>query len=315
MVLLNLRSLNKLNFNLDILIPNAYNTPTNKLLINRIIATFFNVPFIIVLIVIFLYYMMSNNLSTYLPLIVIVSVITLYNILIFFILLYSNYSDTYLKQPKMSGDKFDDTTYYCYEYCQTCQSYKLNRTHHSKKLNCCIYKFDHFCQWLGIVINYGNYKLFLQYIILNLINCLIVFVVSLYRLVMLRQWIGLSIMYLALSALFLLALISLVAVHRKLIYTNQTTVEFLNYRWLKKHDTQNGIIYSPILQNNGNLEYISIKDCNIVYTRDSFISNIRDALGPINIFLLLPTLNSFQTLNLEVSNKLKEQYKNVYKEN
>lgn len=307
MVLLNLRFLTKLDVNIDEFIPLSNFTPKQRLIINRIVAFFLNVVLVVILIVIFIVYLLASDLNTYLGLIVVVSVIAWYNTLLFFLLLYSNYSDRYLKQPTISGCKLNESYYY--PYCEICKSFKLNRTHHSKKLNCCVYKFDHFCKWLGIAINYGNYKLFLQYVTLCLIECVIIFVISLYRLVLMQKWLGLSIMYLAITALLILCLASLLAIHLKLISDNQTTVEFLNYRWLKKNDKQSGIVYSPILQLNGELEYIDIKDCNTIYTRRGLLSNFSDALGPMNLLLFLPTFNSFETLDLEVSDKIKEKYK------
>ncbi|XBW35342.1 hypothetical protein QEN19_000908 [Hanseniaspora menglaensis] len=306
MALLNLRSLNKLDLNLDLLIPPKFNNPENRLFINKIVAGILNVAVSSSLIAIFLTYMLSNNTSTYIGLIVIISALSVYNIFLFGVLVYSNHNKVYLKQPKVTDNQLNDI--YHYEFCESCESFKLNRTHHSKKLNCCIYKFDHFCKWLGVAINYGNYKLFLQFIVLNILNCLIIFVLSLYRLIMQRKWLGLSIMYLAISAIFILTLSSLLSVHIRLIYSNETTIEFLNYRWLHKHDKQNEIIYNPILKIDGKLTYIGIKDAKKVYQRNDVWGNIKDALGPLNITLFLPTLNNFQTLNLEISDKLKQQY-------
>lgn len=305
--MLNLRFLTKLDVNIDEFISLPNYTTEQRLFINRIVAGFLNVVLAVVLIVIFIVYLLASDLDTYLGLVVVTSVIALYNILLFFLLQYSNYNDQYLKQPIISACKHDEQYYY--QYCDICKSLKLNRTHHSKKLNCCVYKFDHFCKWLGIAINYGNYKLFLQYVTFCMIESVIIFVISLYRLVIMEKWLGLSIMYLAITALLVLSLASLLIIHLRLIAENQTTVEFLNYRWLNKNDKQNGILYSPILQLNGELKYIDIKDCNKVYSRNGLLSNFKDALGPINIFLFLPTLNSFGTLDLEVSDKIKEKYK------
>lgn len=308
-MLLDLRALSRLDLHVERIIPKPYNTPKNRLIINRFLAVLLNLAAVSALIAVFLVYLLSHDLSTYLPLLIIVSVVSLYNILLFLILFYSNLNENYLKQPLAALDTTNEIYYY--EYCDICKSFKLNRTHHSKKIGICVYKFDHFCKWLGIIINYSNYKVFLQYIALNILNSLIIFVVSLYRLVMLRKWLGLSIMYLSLSSLALLSLTSLLAIHLRLIYENQTTIEFLNYRWLKKNDKQNGVVYNPIFKINGELKYIDIKESKHIYRRGGTVRNIIDALGPMNYKVLLPTLNNFHSLNLEVSDSIKKKYNAV----
>lgn len=48
-------------------------------------------------------------------------------------------------------------------WCNTCQSLKIDRTHHSRGLGYCIPRFDHYCSWVGTVIGKDNYRLFVQF--------------------------------------------------------------------------------------------------------------------------------------------------------
>ncbi|CCD26363.1 palmitoyltransferase PFA5 NDAI_0H01890 [Naumovozyma dairenensis CBS 421] len=49
-------------------------------------------------------------------------------------------------------------------WCTYCQSLKLERVHHSRQLGYCIFRFDHYCAWIGTVIGRNNYRLFIQYV-------------------------------------------------------------------------------------------------------------------------------------------------------
>lgn len=48
-------------------------------------------------------------------------------------------------------------------WCSTCESIKIDRSHHSSDMKKCVPKMDHFCTFMGAVIGKRNYRLFLQY--------------------------------------------------------------------------------------------------------------------------------------------------------
>lgn len=48
-------------------------------------------------------------------------------------------------------------------WCNTCQSIKVDRSHHSSDLNRCVARMDHYCTFLGTTIGKRNYRLFLQF--------------------------------------------------------------------------------------------------------------------------------------------------------
>ncbi|CCK69394.1 palmitoyltransferase PFA5 KNAG_0C02830 [Huiozyma naganishii CBS 8797] len=50
-------------------------------------------------------------------------------------------------------------------WCAHCQSVKSLRTHHSGRTGSCVFKFDHYCGWLGTLIGAGNYLLFIQFLV------------------------------------------------------------------------------------------------------------------------------------------------------
>ncbi|KAL6934833.1 hypothetical protein ACO0R3_000797 [Hanseniaspora guilliermondii] len=97
---------------------------------------------------------------------------------------------------------------------------------------------------------------------------------------------------------------------------NETTFEYLNYRWLKKNDKKNSIVYNPVLFSDGHndLVYIDMSDCHKIFDRNSLYANVIDAVGTLNLWnLFLPTLNTFETLNLDVAKYIEEKYSNPKK--
>lgn len=46
-------------------------------------------------------------------------------------------------------------------YCQWCEKFKPDRTHHCRKCGECVLKMDHHCPWFGNCIGFMNYKWFL----------------------------------------------------------------------------------------------------------------------------------------------------------
>ncbi|CAD0097104.1 unnamed protein product [Aureobasidium mustum] len=48
-------------------------------------------------------------------------------------------------------------------WCQHCKHWKPNRSHHSRMLDRCILKFDHYCPWVGGYTTATNFKTFLLF--------------------------------------------------------------------------------------------------------------------------------------------------------
>jgi palmitoyltransferase len=47
-------------------------------------------------------------------------------------------------------------------YCEKCNIYKPDRTHHCKELGRCVRKMDHYCPWAGGIIAETSHKFFMQ---------------------------------------------------------------------------------------------------------------------------------------------------------
>ena len=60
-------------------------------------------------------------------------------------------------------------------FCSLCCVEKEKRTVHCIYCNDCVDEFDHHCFWLNKCVSRSNYWLFVSWVLLNLINCICVF--------------------------------------------------------------------------------------------------------------------------------------------
>jgi len=47
-------------------------------------------------------------------------------------------------------------------FCNHCQKFKPERTHHCRQCDSCVLKMDHHCPWVGRCVGFYNYKYFLN---------------------------------------------------------------------------------------------------------------------------------------------------------
>ncbi|KAG2224646.1 hypothetical protein INT45_007891 [Circinella minor] len=120
-------------------------------------------------------------------------------------------------------------------YCDTCQCYKPDRTHHCKECNACILKMDHHCPWISGCVGHKNYKFFFLFVLYCAIYALWVFCTSLPTVIEAMneleasldpQWIVL----LVLAFVFGMTLWGFAGVHGYYIINNQTTIEHISQR-------------------------------------------------------------------------------------
>jgi len=50
-------------------------------------------------------------------------------------------------------------------FCDHCNAYKPDRTHHCSEVGRCVKRMDHFCPWAGGIISENNMKFFLQFLV------------------------------------------------------------------------------------------------------------------------------------------------------
>ncbi|EKE39642.1 hypothetical protein ENUP19_0018G0014 [Entamoeba nuttalli] len=61
-----------------------------------------------------------------------------------------------------------------YEYCDNCKMYKGDRVHHCSTSNKCIYRYDHYCGFIGNSLGFHNYRYFFLFLFYLWISMLIV---------------------------------------------------------------------------------------------------------------------------------------------
>ncbi|KAH3899477.1 uncharacterized protein SCODWIG_01008 [Saccharomycodes ludwigii] len=182
-------------------------------------------------------------------------------------------------------------------WCTMCQSIKQPRTHHSSHLNRCIWKFDHYCLWIGQVIGGANYKVFIQYAFSIVIFLSIMFfsIVSLYlphynNNKLNEKYIkGNIITVIIITGPFLTFSVMLFLQHCYYTIMNITSIESIQRKSLQ----QNREFISVLLENNK--RYVvecpySIQKRNY-WRRGSILYNIKQQIGPHWYLWFFPTAN------------------------
>ncbi|EJW05069.1 hypothetical protein EDEG_00850 [Edhazardia aedis USNM 41457] len=76
---------------------------------------------------------------------------------------------------------------YFKKFCNRCQMYRPERSHHCSKCNRCIKKMDHHCIWLGVCINNDNMGHFVRFIFFGFWSSFILFATQMSFLLMNRD--------------------------------------------------------------------------------------------------------------------------------
>ncbi|KAK6460412.1 DHHC palmitoyltransferase-domain-containing protein [Scheffersomyces coipomensis] len=134
-------------------------------------------------------------------------------------------------------------------YCNKCQVWKPDRTHHCSSSNKCILRMDHYCPWFSTCIGFRNQKFFIQFLGYLATYSFYLFISSfavLYVFFIEEQYtngfISVSLIILfVLSLSFSLALGVFFLFSVYLLLQNLTTIEFQDQRWAK-HES-NSFLY------------------------------------------------------------------------
>ncbi|KAK6205597.1 DHHC palmitoyltransferase-domain-containing protein [Scheffersomyces amazonensis] len=129
-----------------------------------------------------------------------------------------------------------------YRYCNKCQVWKPDRTHHCSSSGKCILRMDHYCPWFATCIGFRNQKFFIQFLLYSGIYCGYLFLVSSSILYVFFAnelygdgFLSINLVILCiLSISFSIALGGFGLFSVYLLLNNFTTIEFQEKRWSKQ---------------------------------------------------------------------------------
>ncbi|KAF2202976.1 zf-DHHC-domain-containing protein [Delitschia confertaspora ATCC 74209] len=137
-------------------------------------------------------------------------------------------------------------------FCEKCNNYKPDRTHHCSQIGRCVRRMDHFCPWVGGIVSETSHKFFLQFLFYGFLYWSYVTVVfGYYSAERQRKFRALPatwIVTLALSGIFLLFVFGMLSTTAYQAFGNYTTVEALDRKYQVYHIALRPDPYSNRLQ-------------------------------------------------------------------
>ncbi|KAL1929484.1 hypothetical protein VTP01DRAFT_1622 [Rhizomucor pusillus] len=128
------------------------------------------------------------------------------------------------------------------KWCETCQCWKPDRTHHCRVCDACVLKMDHHCPWVNGCVGYANYRYFIQFICYTSGMATWVFTTTLAAFIMgngLTTYSGIVIALIVLSGIVMIAIGTFTCSHLWLVTLNRTTIENIQFRaWTNKQSTK-----------------------------------------------------------------------------
>lgn len=144
-----------------------------------------------------------------------------------------------LPEPENCMEFYEKDVYVCEpngrpKWCQQCNCYKPDRSHHCSEVGRCVYKMDHFCPWVGGIVAEYSYKFFFQVVVYGAFYCLYLIISLSYFINEHKGNHGGSVdanwlVALGLSCLFGLFACGMAGSTAQLIYRNLSTVDSLSH--------------------------------------------------------------------------------------
>ncbi len=177
--------------------------------------------------------------------------------------------------------------------CSICKTIKPERAQHCEYLNRCFLKYDHYSRFLSVPIGYHNYKLYYQFITINLISSILIFLLLLLEYIFNdNNFFPRTNYIIASSIVFVFLIISLFTFiyHTFLISNNETSYEF---KRIQKYIKTNDLSYLKIFKTNDNLKNKTTKSRKKINPYNISIAvNWRQVFGNKKIKWFIPQFSS-----------------------
>ncbi|KAF8509462.1 zf-DHHC-domain-containing protein [Hysterangium stoloniferum] len=129
-----------------------------------------------------------------------------------------------------------------HRYCRRDEIIKPMRARHCRACDTCVLKYDHHCPWIGQCVGAFNQKFFVNFLQWSTIFTTFIFVSLLVRVVRTSARTDTPpinpqhIVFIVISAIFIIFIISLLATQVHLILYNMTTVEYLGVQRMRERE-------------------------------------------------------------------------------
>ncbi|KAI9021418.1 DHHC palmitoyltransferase-domain-containing protein [Phycomyces nitens] len=119
------------------------------------------------------------------------------------------------------------------KWCEICQVWKPDRTHHCRVCDRCVLKMDHHCPWVNGCVGLENYRYFIQFICYTSGMAAWTFITTLAAFIMFNSmstFDGVALAILIISGIVMFFIGIFTCSHLWLVMINRTTLENIQYR-------------------------------------------------------------------------------------
>ncbi|KAG2195923.1 hypothetical protein INT47_002696 [Mucor saturninus] len=140
------------------------------------------------------------------------------------------------------------------KWCDVCQLWKPDRTHHCRVCGACVLKMDHHCPWVNGCVGISNYRFYVQFLCYVTLLGTWIFTTSLAAFIQfngLSTFDGIALSILIIGGIITFILGAFTMSHLWLILKNQTTIENSQFQKWKREKLSGNTRLIPMFTESG----------------------------------------------------------------